>query len=81
MTAAEPKTQIISVHPLRFDARRKERRLQALLDLVDTPSRTIRQKEFHELHQAGVPSWAHGVRVRKAGHFQHVVEATERKGS
>jgi hypothetical protein len=60
---------IISVHKLRFMARRKERRLQKLLDL----GAPVHAEE-------GLPYWARGVRVQKAGRFQWAVVATVTRG-
>jgi len=59
-------TQIVSVHKTRFMARMHERRIQKALN-------------WHELYK-NVPDWAQGVRVRKAGRFQYVVEATSWRG-
>jgi hypothetical protein len=72
MTMHDP--VIVSVHPFRRTARKEERRLQRVLDA------------YHEVHvilddaPADLPLWAHGVRVERAGAFQHAVVATERRG-
>lgn len=62
------KTQVISVHRLRRVARKKERELQYDLD------------GGHSRIDLGLPAWTNGVRVEKAGFFQHAVVATSRKG-
>jgi hypothetical protein len=61
-------TKVISVHPFRRTARRRERELQAILDLG----------QGHNLE--GVPIWARGVRVEKAGALSYCVVATSYKG-
>lgn len=65
-------TKIISVHFLRRVARVKERRLQRLF--------TGSPVTASVLQQAGVPIWAEGVRVEKAGPFQWAVVATSHRG-
>ena len=62
---ATGKTEIVSVHKLRRRARREERRIQAAFD------RGLRDHQF---------AWATGVRVRKAGRLQYVVELTDWRG-
>lgn len=59
------KTQILSVHKLRRNARKEERRLTNVINFK-LPS--------------DLPYWVKGVRVEKAGPFQHAVVATSRKG-
>ena len=76
------RTEIISVHKLRSMARGRENRLQRLINQAfdpNTPS-AVRAKAGRQLMNDDVPDWAKGVRVRKAGNFQHVVEATEWRG-
>ena len=60
------RTQILSVHKFRRTARKLERKLTAEL----------------EAQPSGLDwlPWARGVRVRKAGPFQYVVEATAWQG-
>lgn len=69
-------TEILSVHAFRRVARERERELQGLLDLSTdgSPASDI------VLRDAGVPGWARGVRVQRAGLFQHAVVATEHRG-
>lgn len=62
---------IVSVHRLRFMARLRERKLQAWLK---DPAYNLK------LRNADVPAWARGIRARKAGRFQWVVEATSWRG-
>jgi len=63
------RTQVLSVHKFRRAARAKERRIQPALEGM--AARRI---------SAGIPSWASGVRVEKAGLFSWAVVATERPG-
>lgn len=65
----ERKTQILTVHWTRYVAQRRERAIQDHLD---------RAQETTSAY--GLPDWAVGARVRKAGRFQWVVEATSWKG-
>lgn len=64
-------TKVLSVHKLRRRARAKERRLQAVLNRDPTAA---------QLLAAGLPLWAEGVRVEKAGLFQWAVVATIHRG-
>ncbi len=64
------KTEAVSVHKFRRTARKRERVLQGALH-YGYPS---------QLPSAGLPEWAHGVRVEKAGRFCWVVIATEKRG-
>ena len=75
-------TEIISVHPFRWRARKREQRLQASLGVLHNTgySRGAREAEREALRAEGVPGWAMGVRVRRAGPFQHVVEVTSWRG-
>lgn len=76
------RTEILSVHKLRFMARGREARLQRLLNQATdprTPS-AVANRAKRELFDQNLPEWAKGARVRKAGRFQHVVEATEWRG-
>jgi hypothetical protein len=59
-------TKILSVHKLRRNARREERRLTNVINF--------------KLPNDDLPYWAKGVRVEKAGPFQHAVVATSRRG-
>lgn len=65
-------TKVLSVHKLRRRARAKERRLQAILN---------RNPSAAALIDAGLPIWAEGVRVEKAGPFQWAVVATTHRGT
>ncbi len=65
----ESSTQIISVHPFRRVARYQERKLQTWLD-----------GDRGGLRPEGLPIWANGVRVEKAGKFQWAVVATSKAG-
>lgn len=70
-------SEIVSVHKFRWAARRKERELQAQLDVaVEIGGATLRR----ELEEAGLPLWTRGVRVEKAGPFQHAVVCTRGRG-
>lgn len=60
-------TEIISTHKTRVMARSNERRLTKIL-----------QSGWWD--HKDLPGWARGVRVRKAGKFQFVVEATDWPG-
>lgn len=62
---------LLSVHKTRFMARLRERRLQRALDDYHRGAGPVPQ---------GVPSWAKGVKVVKAGGFQWVVRATAIRG-
>ena len=59
------KTEIVSVHRLRRVARMTERDIQACLDAGSPPE--------------GL-EWARGVKVVRAGFFQHAVVATAHRG-
>lgn len=65
------RTKVISVHFLRRVARERERELQDEFDarLAGAYARIN-----------GLPSWARGVRVEKAGRFQWAVVVTEHLG-
>lgn len=64
------RTQILTVHKLRRAARAREREWQEALEA-----------EAHgKVGMLDLPVWARGVRVRKAGAFQWLVEATEWRG-
>lgn len=73
---------IISVHKARVFAELRERALTKQLPKVREAERNGAGTVMIE--DAGrpwlVPTWAHGFRVRKAGPFQFVVEATEWTG-
>lgn len=77
-------TYIVSVHPFRRTARQRERQLQASLDLAHSypapPTNPVVAHTLDRLHEAGIPAWARGVRVEKAGLFQWAVVATENRG-
>lgn len=68
---------ILYVTPFRRLARRREREIQQLLD-----DRGLTQSEgaANELLDKGVPPWAKGVKVVKAGRFSWAVVATEARG-
>lgn len=67
-------TKILSVHALRRVARARERQIQkALNDRAATGRPLPGQLD-------DVPDWARGVRVERAGLFQHAVVATENRG-
>jgi hypothetical protein len=63
------KTQIVSVHYFRRQARRKEREIQAVFDMWPNSEWPL-----------NAPWWARGVRVERAGPFQWAVVATEHRG-
>lgn len=70
-------SDIISVHKFRRVARSRERELQAQLDVaIEIGGKTLEQ----ELRTYGLPSWTRGVKVEKAGPFQHAVVATRERG-
>jgi hypothetical protein len=60
-------TKPLSVHKFRRVARLKERKYQKVLD-----------KGMWKPDE--LPGWARGVRVRKVGSFQYIVEATSWEG-
>lgn len=72
--------KIISVHKLRRAARIREHELQAALDIDNGNLPDPQGKNYLLLKEAGVPSWARGVKVVSAGFFQHAVVATRGKG-
>ncbi len=71
LNGAPAQTKIISVHRLRRSARKVERDLQSALE-------TSTQSTTGPL--VGLPAWAKGVRVDRAGFFQYAVVATSWKG-
>lgn len=71
MNIKSPDPVILSVHVFRRQARKRERALQDFLR---------HGAAFGEPWPDDLPKWARGVRVRKAGRFQWVVEATENRG-
>lgn len=75
---AQPRTKILSVHIKRDKARKKERDIQSVLDVIPkgTPQHIARENFLASEH---VPDWAKGVRVRPAGPFS-ILEATEWRG-
>lgn len=66
------RTKVLSVHRLRRTARQRERELT-----VSLAHRSNRGERLM-LEASGVPQWARGVRVEKAGLLQWAVVATER---
>jgi hypothetical protein len=69
------RTQVLSVHKLRRTARKQEREWQKLLEHYGTlPARRV------DSEANGLPAWARGVRVEKAGPFQWAVVATGHRG-
>jgi hypothetical protein len=67
------RTHVISVHWLRRTARARER--------IITEQLARRSKAVPGTFVVlGLPIWAHGVRVEKAGRFQWAVVATEAPG-
>lgn len=70
-------SQIISVHHTRRAARAVERKLQATLDGEPLPHGTAILWPAHNITLEGP---IQGVRVRKAGLLQWVVETTEHQG-
>lgn len=73
------RTEIVSVHRLRRKAREHERAIQEAIGLVEDHLDTD-GTIYLWLRHNGVPSWARGARVRRAGFLQHTVEATEERG-
>lgn len=69
------RTHVVSVHPFRRVARKRERAIQAWLD----EGRPLRAGVIPDEHQR-IPEWANGARVERAGLLQHAVIATEQKG-
>lgn len=79
---ADEDPYIVSVHKFRRAARKREREIQHSLDVVGTydPNKTVVSLEKAALHEANVPSWAKGVKVVRAGLFQHALVATRNRG-
>lgn len=65
------RTEILSVHKFRRNARKREHYFTGCI---------IHGGAYGEPWPEGLPEWAKGVRVRKAGAFQYVVEATNWTG-
>jgi hypothetical protein len=75
--------RILFTSPLRRRAREVEGDLQAAIEERDRVGGDISEMSpihFRCLRQYRVPDWAHGVRVERAGIFQHAVVATEERG-
>lgn len=66
--ASAGRRHIVSRHWTRENARRNERRLQRRLDRLATTGGRWRDQEI--LARAGVPEWAHSVRVERAGRIR-----------
>ena len=62
------RTMVLSVHPFRRTARRKERKLQNLLDNERSNA------------SLGLPTWVRGARVEKAGPMMYAVVGTDNRG-
>lgn len=81
-----PRTKPISVHRLRRAARSRERNLSRQLAQMHTArtSQDFGVLTTYSFYDAGqritTPAWVKGFRVRKAGNFQHIVEATDWTG-
>lgn len=76
------RTHTLSVHRLRRTARKRERKLQLVLD-QDLAPRSIdgrRRSTYVDGDVIGMPGWTEGVRVEKAGMLQWAVVATEHHG-
>lgn len=71
----DDRTAIITTHKFRWSARMTERRITMLLTGAN-----LRSSARDELAKLKVPIWTRGVRVRNAGRFQFVVEATSWRG-
>jgi hypothetical protein len=82
---SEGNTKVLATFKFRRTAQTEERRVQMALD---SAWRII--NEAHDpavtagiqalLRDNGIPTWAHGARVEKAGLFSYAVVATEYKG-
>jgi hypothetical protein len=75
-------TEIISVHTFRRSARKVERMATRVLNMREEAKTSPFTSPDIELWRGGpvLPGWAGGVRVEKAGLFQHAVVATVNKG-
>lgn len=79
------KTQTLSVHKFRRTAQDRERELTNVLVTAeaivkDNPEPQVADAIRELLKSNGIPEWARGVRVEKAGMFSYSVVATEHKG-
>lgn len=80
------RTHVLSVHRVRRVARRRQHRIQNALDGMARMGIGVAAPDgFFTLPQFGAPKdrlpvWTHGVKVERAGAFQHAVVATERRG-
>lgn len=72
-------SEILSVHPFRRSARKRERELDEVLTGIYKTAGHPADIPVDLVHR-GLPPWTRGVRVRKAGAFSWVVEATEWRG-
>jgi len=70
-------SEIVSVHKVRFMARRKERELQERIEVAAGIGGKVLDQE---LRAVGLPPWTRGVKVEKAGAFQFAVVATRNEG-
>jgi hypothetical protein len=82
---SEGNTKILSAHYTRRSAQKEERRVQKALDeawkiINDQGDPAVTDGVKRMLEANGIPAWAHGARVEKAGFFQYGVVATEYKG-
>ncbi len=71
--------RIVYVSPFRRRAREVERQLQEAIEERDG-AEGLSPVSFRLLAEYGIEDWAHGVRVERAGLFQHAVVATEERG-
>lgn len=86
--AGSPDPVILSVHVFRRQARKRERQIQACLSGMYEGGISVPagpDGETFRLPQVGAPDvdlplWTRGVRVEKAGPFQHAVVATHSRG-
>lgn len=70
--------EVISVHKTRREARKRERQVQMVLDQAYADDAD--PVALLALQTVGIPRWARGVRVQRAGFRQHEVRATEERG-
>jgi hypothetical protein len=83
--AGAGKTKTLSVHKFRRTAQDRERELTQVLDTAqeivkNNPEPQVASAIGNMLEANGIPEWARGVRVEKAGMFSYSVVATEHKG-
>ena len=86
MSTGVGRTQTVSTHKFRRTAQDRERDLTKVLNsaqeiIQSNPDEPQVAAAIRQLLQAnGIPEWARGVRVEKAGMFSYSVVATEHKG-